>query len=141
MIVPFTVVIPEAEQDKALHRKIIDKELAGIFLWVLNGLKRLLSNKDFTECQVAAAALKQYQTESDSVQMFLDEKGYQQSHSESKLLKELYSEYKSFCYEDGYRACSNRTFADRLRNKQFTIYKNEDRYVYIKNSNSNDAPY
>ena len=140
LIVPFSVIIPEAEQDKALHRKIIDNELAGIFLWVLSGLKRLLSNKNFTECQAAAAALKQYQTESDSVQMFLDEKGYQPSHKETRLLKELYNEYKSFCYEDGYRVCSNRTFAERLRNKQYVHEKkNDGRYVYIRNSN--DAPY
>jgi len=140
LIVPFLVVIPESEQDRELHRKITDSELGGIFRWVLDGLKRLLKNRRFTECQAAAEALKQYQTESDSVQMFLDEKGYQRSHSETKLLKELYGEYKSFCYEDGYRACSNRTFAERLRNKQYCCEKRMDgRHIYIKNSN--DAPW
>ena len=140
IIIPFSVVIPEQEQDKELHRKIIDNELAGIFLWVLDGLKRLLLNKRFTECQAANAALKQYQTESDSVQMFLEEKGYSHSNSGTKLLKELYGEYKSFCCEDGYRSCSNRTFAERLRNKQFYFEKRMDgKIIYIQNSN--DAPY
>jgi len=139
LIVPFSVTIPEAERDKELHRKIIDNELAGIFLWVIDGLKRLLLNKCFTECRAASEALKQYQTESDSVQMFLDEKEYRPSNNVKKLLKEIYGEYRGFCYEDGYRACSNRTFAERLRNKQFTILKSGERYIYIENSNN--APY
>jgi len=140
MIVPFSVVIPDEEQDRELHRKIINNELAGIFLWVLGGLKRLLSNKRFTECRAASEALRQYQTESDSVQMFLDEKGYQRSNSETKSQTDLYSEYKAFCHSDGYRACSNRTFAERLRNKQYYCEKkHEGRVVYIENSN--DKPF
>jgi putative DNA primase/helicase len=74
IIIPFNVQIPEAEQDKELHRKIIDNELAGVFNWILAGLKRLLSNRKFTECIAIETTLKRYRTESDSVQMFLDEK-------------------------------------------------------------------
>lgn len=134
LIVPFLETIPEAEQDKELHRKIIENELAGVFLWVLDGLGRLLSNKKFTDCCTAAETLKQYQIESDSVQMFLNDNEYQPSNSETRLLRELYGEYKIYCYDDGYRACSNRTFADRLRKKQFNIHKSGERYVYIEKS-------
>ena len=140
LIIPFSVKIPECEQDKELHRKITDNELSGIFLWVLDGLKRLLSNKEFTECQAANEALKQYQVESDSVQLFLNEKGYQQSRNATRLLKDVYNEYKSFCHEDGYRSCSNRTFAERLRNKGYELTKTmTGKIVYIKDSD--DVPY
>jgi len=132
IIVPFSVTIPEAEQDKELHRKIIDSELAGVFLWVLDGLKRLLANKKFTECQATADALKQYQAESDSVQMFLSDNNYQPSNNEKRLLKEVYSDYKAYCLDDGYRACSNRTFAERLRNKGYIIRKSGERYVFME---------
>lgn len=135
LIVPFLETIPEAEQDKELHRKIIENELAGVFLWVLEGLERLLSNKKFTDCHAAAETLKQYQVESDSVQMFLSDNEYQPSNDEKRLLRELYSDYKLYCCEDGYRVCSNRTFADRLRKKQFNIHKSGERYVYIEKSN------
>lgn len=135
LIVPFLETIPEAEQDKELHRKIIESELAGVFLWVLDGLARLLSNKKFTDCRIAAETLKQYQVESDSVQMFLSDNEYQPSNDEKCLLKELYSKYKVYCYEDGYRACGNKTFAERLRKKQFNIHKSGERYVYIEKSN------
>jgi putative DNA primase/helicase len=132
IIIPFNVMIPPEEQDRELHRKIIDSELAGVFNWVLDGLKRLLSNKRFTDCTAIDETLKQYRTESDSVQMFIDDTG-------RMPLKELYSQYKAFCYEDGYRACSNRTFSDRLRAKGFEIIKSGGRYVYIEKKN--ECPY
>ena len=139
IIVPFLVTIPENEQDKELHKKIIDNELSGVFNWVLEGLKRLLVNKKFTDCQAATKALEQYQIESDSVQMFLNDKNYKPSNDNKHLLKDIYKEYKDYCDYDGYHTCSNRTFADRLRKMQYNIFKSGERYVYIEcESNSNN---
>jgi putative DNA primase/helicase len=132
IIIPFNVQIPEAEQDKELHRKIIDSELAGIFNWVLDGLKRLLSNKKFTDCTAIDETLKQYRTESDSVQMFLDENNYQPSSNERMPLKELYQQYRAFCYEDGYRACGKKTFSERIQRLRYEIIKSSDKYVLIE---------
>jgi putative DNA primase/helicase len=131
IIIPFGVTIPPEEQDRELHLRIIENELAGVFNWVLEGLKRLLSNKKFTDCTAIDETLKQYRTESDSVQMFIDEHSYRPSNNERMPLKELYQQYRTFCGEDGYRACSNRTFSDRLRAKGFEIVKSGDRYVYV----------
>ena len=44
LIVPFRVTIPEADQDKTLANKIIKNELAGVFNWIIDGLKRLTQN-------------------------------------------------------------------------------------------------
>lgn len=132
IIIPFDVTIPQEEQDRELHQKIINNELAGVFNWVMDGLKRLLLNKSFTACNAIEKTIEQYRTESDSVQMFLSDNNYIQSKKDRSLLKVLYQEYKIFCNEDGYRACSNRTFSDRLRAKGFDIIKSGDRYVYIE---------
>lgn len=48
LIIPFDVTIPEEKQDKQLAQKIIKNELSGVFNWVLEGLKRLLLQKQFT---------------------------------------------------------------------------------------------
>jgi putative DNA primase/helicase len=103
----------------------------------LGGLKRLLSNKKFTYSETSNEELRRYKTESDSVQMFLDEKEYQPSSNKTLLLKQLYNEYKSFCCEDGYRTCSNRTFSERLRNKQYYSEKRMDgKHIYIETFNN-----
>ena len=116
LIIPFDVTIPPQEQDKQLHTKIIDKELSGVFNWVLEGLNRLLEQKRFSECEAAQRAVEQYRIESDSIQMFLGENEYIISNTSEIALKEMYSEYRSYCIESGFKVCSIRTFADRLRN-------------------------
>ncbi len=101
LIIPFDVTIPEFEQDKQLHLKIIEAELSGIFNWVLDGLQRLIKQGAFSDCVAARIAVEQYKNESNSVRIFLDEKGYQPSVDDYRLIKELYPEYKLLCSDDG----------------------------------------
>ena len=119
LIIPFDVTIPEHEQDKNLHAKIIEKELSGVFNWVLQGLNRLLEQKKFSDCEAAQQAVKQYKIESDSVQMYLTDFEYTTSATEESKLKDLFSEYRTYCIESGFRACSLKTFSDRLKNLGF----------------------
>jgi putative DNA primase/helicase len=119
LIIPFDVTIPEHEQDKNLHAKIIERELSGVFNWVLQGLKRLLEQKRFSECEAAQKTVEQYKIESDSVQMFLNEHEYKVSAVNEMPLKDLFSEYRNYCNESGFKACSLRTLADRLRNSGY----------------------
>ncbi|HWJ25768.1 MAG TPA: phage/plasmid primase, P4 family, partial [Flavisolibacter sp.] len=67
IILPFEVTIPEEERDPELAKKIIDKELSGIFNWVLQGLERLLNNKGFTSSEAINNTVAQYRKESDTV--------------------------------------------------------------------------
>ncbi|MBL0121024.1 MAG: hypothetical protein IPP89_19170 [Saprospiraceae bacterium] len=115
LIIPFEVTIPEHEQDKTLHAKIIEKELSGVFNWVLTGLNRLLAQKRFSNCEAALKAVEQYKIESDSVKMFLNEHQYMVSTTNDKPLKDLFGEYKIYCNDSGFRSVSVRTLADRLR--------------------------
>ena len=114
LIIPFDVTIPEHEQDKNLHAKIIDNELSGVFNWVLQGLEKLLKQKKFSDCEAARQAVEQYKIESNSVQMFLNENEYKAS-SKYKLIKELYPEYRSFCQEDGMTPFKKSNFIKQLR--------------------------
>jgi putative DNA primase/helicase len=119
LIIPFDVTIPPQEQDKQLHSKIIENELSGVFNWVLEGLTRLLGQKRFSECEAAQRAVEQYRIESDSVQMFLNEHGYRVSATREVPLKDMFSEYRNYCIEGNFRACSIRTLAERLRSSGY----------------------
>ncbi len=119
LIIPFDVTIPPQEQDKNLHSKIIEKELSGVFNWVLHGLNRLLEQKKFSDCEAAQQAVENYKIESDSVRMFLNENDYKVSNTIETPLKELFNEYRTYCIESGFKACSLRTLADRLRNSGY----------------------
>jgi len=116
LIIPFDVTIPVEEQDKSLHSKIIKDELSGIFNWVLRGLDRLLKQRGFSHCEAADKAVEKYQTESDSVKMFLNECLYVPSVSEETTLSGMYDMYRDYCSENGLMRCSKKTFSDRLSN-------------------------
>lgn len=114
IIIPFEVTIPEEEQNKSLHKDIINEELPGVFNWVLDGLKRLLNQKGFSQSPSIDKALEEFRTESDTVKRFLIESGYNPDPENKTLLKDLYQEYKEFALDDGNRLLSKQSFRKRL---------------------------
>lgn len=133
LIVPFDETIPENEQDKELPKKIIAAELSGVFNWVLVGLRRLLINKRFTDCEAITKQLEDFKQQSDSVLMFVKDEGYTKSISESEPLKELFKRYRDYCNDSGYRSCSLKTFGERLKNGGFEMErKNYGNVVFIE---------
>ncbi|WP_421827897.1 DNA primase family protein [Larkinella sp.] len=115
IILPFNVTIAEKDQDKQLADKIIRTELSGVFNWVLEGLRRLLSQGRFTDCEAVRQQIELYKQQSDSVRLFLDEEGFKATPDQHpKPLKDLYSSYRSYCSFDGYRPVNNKNFKNRL---------------------------
>lgn len=114
LIIPFEVTIPEEQQDKQLHSKIIENELSGVFNWVLEGLNRLLEQRHFTKCGAATKAVEEYKISSDSVKQFISENGYKKDAEKIAEIKLLYTDYKNFCIEDGYRPVNKKNFKLRL---------------------------
>ena len=133
LIVPFDVTIPESEQDKDLPTKIISSELSGVFNWVLEGLQRLLAQKRFTECEAVSKALESYKLQSNTVSLFLQEKGYVKSAKDYTPLKQLYVDYRGYCYEGGYNPVNKSNFIARLKNDGIPIEpKNIGNVVFIE---------
>ncbi len=138
LIIPFDVTIPEHEQDKQLHAKIIENELSGVFNWVLDGLNRLLKQKSFTDSGAVKQAVEQYKSQSDSVKMFIDENNYQSSPTDYRLIKELYIEYRNYCIEDGFKPVNKSNFIKRLKGFGVLIERvtGNKLAAYVENNNS-----
>ncbi len=135
LIIGFDVTIPEEKQDKELSNKIIKTELSGVFNWILQGLDRLLEQKRFSKCEAVDNARSDYEKQSDSVRMFIDEFEYKASIKAYTLVKTLYEQYKGFCLEDGYRAVGKQNFIKRLNYYKLFVSKiNEGNVVYISTS-------
>jgi putative DNA primase/helicase len=135
LIVPFDVTIPPSQQDKDLPNKIVASELSGVFNWVLDGLKRLLENKQFTFSQAVEDQVNQYKKQSDSIQLFLEEENYIVDLQTTEPLRTLFAAYRVYCNDNGYYPVSNKTFAERLRQYGFvTKRQNSGTIVHIKKS-------
>jgi putative DNA primase/helicase len=126
LIIPFRVTIPEANQDKTLADKIIKTELAGVFNWIIDGLKRLLKTNKFTESQIVKDTLETYKRESDSVACFIAENSYKPVSNDYTLLKDLYANYRAFCLEDGASPLKKLNFKRRLESNGFQIIQMND---------------
>lgn len=133
MIINFDQTISDEEKDPGLANHIIANELPGVFNWVLDGLKRLLQQGDFTACPAIDDAINEFKRDSDSVNLFIDDGGYIPSDDSYESLKELYMLYKTFCNDFGYTSCSLRSFSERLRNYGFNVHRRAaGRIVYLK---------
>lgn len=130
LIVPFEQTIAAHEQDKELATKIINSELSGVFNWILSGLERLLSQGGFTESKEVNKAVEEFRKESDSVQMFCEELGYQTDDDLLLPTTMIYREYRDYCFECGYKAGSIKTFSQRLKFLGFeSVRKNNGMHV------------
>lgn len=131
LIIGFDVTIPEDKQDKQLANKIIDSELSGVFNWILSGLERVLQQKKFSKCLAVENARKDYEKQSDSVKMFVDEFDYEKS-TDFTPIKDLYFQYKTFCIEDGFRHVNKSNFMKRLRHYKIAVErKNFGNVAYV----------
>lgn len=125
LIIPFRVTIPESEQDKTLANKIIESELSGVFNWILEGLRRLLKNERFSESAIITAEVETYRKESDSAAMFVEEMSYQKvcDRNRATYLKAIYSDYKLFCQDYGFRPLNIQNLCNRLKANGFDCPK------------------
>lgn len=137
----FDKTIPEGQRNPDLAKEIISTELSGIFNWVLEGLQRILKNREFTHSDSAVKALNDIKLDSDSVALFMDEQGYVKDNNEYEISKTLFSDYKDFCKEDNYRAVSNREFLRRLESVLvFRVDRNKTNrqtWIYCKKEDVN----
>ncbi|MHB1107096.1 MAG: DNA primase family protein [Lutibacter sp.] len=132
LIIGFDVTIAEDQQDKQLPNKIIQNELSGVFNWILQGLDRVLEQKNFSKCEAIDNARTNYEKQSDSVLLFISEFNYYKTANDYTLISALYPQYKSFCIEDGYRPLGKSNFMKRLsHHKIFVTGINVGNVAYI----------
>jgi putative DNA primase/helicase len=117
LIIPFRVTIPENKQDKTLANKIIAQELAGVFNWIIDGLKRLLKTEKFTESDILKQTLESYKRESDSVVCFVEE----QPEIVGLSLKTAYADYRAFSIDCGFKPLGRNNFAKRLQTHGYLL--------------------
>lgn len=107
---------PEREDDPYLADKLC-AETEGIFLWCLEGLKRLRENKfRFTESSRARNNREEVRRNADNVQLFLRSEGYIRLKADCAITSaELYAIYCMWCSDNTYKPLSARTLSMTLK--------------------------
>ena len=113
VILRFKYTVPKEKRDPELLEKF-RMEADGIFLFALEGLRRLMGNRYiFSETQVNADELQQYREESDSVLSFVKD-CCELSAEHSVGSTELFHAYKGYCEECGLRPYSQKNFVQQI---------------------------
>jgi putative DNA primase/helicase len=113
-LIPFTVSIPEGEQNKQLP-KDLENELSGVLNWIVRGALMWGIDGLDTPREVRDATAG-YKDDMDRMQQFVSDEcivGTQYTVT----IAELYKEYRQWCEEGGERAEKQRTFGQRLKEK------------------------
>jgi putative DNA primase/helicase len=115
--VPFTVIIPEHEQDKDLPEKMRE-EWPGVLNWAIEGCL-LWQREGLGFPEAVKQATLEYRTEEDVFSLFLDE------HTEEDRFaitgaKEIYGTYTKWCDETGEKPLTQTAFGRLLVEKGFS---------------------
>ena len=111
--------------------RIIENELDGILNWMLEGLQRLLQNKQLTIPVSSIEALDEYKTENNSVLQFVQDK-CDLGANEKILRSKLYENYTQWSLDNGFKhKTSANTFFKTLESEfDITQHKSDgSRYL------------
>ncbi|HOY65123.1 MAG TPA: phage/plasmid primase, P4 family, partial [bacterium] len=116
IFISFPVAIPEERQDKRLKQKL-RTETDGIFLWALEGLRRLRENNGFTKSGASERFMEDFRIESDPLAQFIEE-CLDTSDPNAKTPKNvLFAKYQQWSNDSGYRPLSAAIFYRNLKHK------------------------
>jgi P4 family phage/plasmid primase-like protien len=120
-LVPFTVTIPNEDQEKALPEKLRE-EASGILRWALEGLAAWRRGGLAAPVEVTAAT-SDYRSEQDVLQHFLDERCVPDSGFVTSA-GDLYKGYTSWCVANGETPLCKKDLGMALQERGFR--KNRD---------------
>lgn len=126
IIMRFNHTVPVEKRDPDLVEKFA-AEADGIFLFALEGLKRLMRRQFvFSETEVNRAELQQYREDSDSVLSFIKE-CCELDVNGSVGSSEIFNEYKNYCEECGLKPYSQRSFVQQIATSFPTVTRGVDK--------------
>ena len=106
----------DREDDPFLADKLC-AEIEGIFLWCLEGLRRLIANNyRFTESARTKDNRVEAKQEADNVLLFLRSEGYIRLKADSTITSvDLYAIYTMWCEDNAYKPLAARTVSMTLK--------------------------
>jgi len=121
VLVPWNVTIPSEKRDKKLVDKL-KRELNGIFAWMIHGLA-MYQDDGLAELPIPLViANNEYRKDSDIIGLWLEE-AIDTDDGFSVTSSALYTNYEQWAKSYGFRPMSQKTLADKLREKGFSPAK------------------
>lgn len=126
-LIPFTVTIPESDQDKKLTGRL-KAEASGILNWCLEGCSEWLDYGLGLPDEVRGATAG-YRQEMDVLAHFIDDICTVKQRAKVRV-EELYLAYKEWCSRGGEKELSKNLFGMKLKERGFEKRRGTKGYYY-----------
>lgn len=119
-LVPFSVIIPEQEQDRELAQKL-EAEKNAIFSWMVEGARKLLA-EGLQKPAAVEEALREYRSNMDALHDFLTD--WTECDAKSRVQSSvLYESYVEYCKLNVNECLTNKDFSKKVVDKGFKKIK------------------
>jgi putative DNA primase/helicase len=129
VFIPFEKTIAAEEQDKNLHKKILQNKI-GVLNWILEGISQVLRNKEIFISQQCDNFLENFKKESNIAIRFLEYRNFRPSETETTTFQGLYETFKLFCRDQGEYALSQRSFNSELKKLDYKFSRRTNGFVW-----------
>ena len=110
----------------------LKREMDGIFLWAINGLKQLLREKEFPYSEQVTKIKTAFIVHCSSVEMFFNERIDDSDCTAEETLKDLYKDYIKYCMEYKTPPISNRRFSAEIKNLGHEVIAGKNNVRIVK---------
>ncbi|MBE6068834.1 MAG: DNA primase [Clostridium lundense] len=125
IFIPFNAKFSKRDKDYDpwIKDKLLTNESLEYMLKIaLEGLDRILMNKEFTNCDACDEVWKEYEQVNNPVVAFLDEK-----EIDGQTVEDVYKQYQVWCIEAGLKSLSKNVFSREVKKHGF----NSDEREYV----------
>jgi putative DNA primase/helicase len=126
-LIPFAVVIPEAERDEHLPDRLA-AEVDVVLAWLTAGCQDWQA-QGLDEPDAVIAATQEYRAESDAIGRFLNER-CNQARGLKVQSSVLFEAWSRWCVGEGLESGTNKAFTTALQNRGFDNTKSHGRTVW-----------
>lgn len=134
VFIPFEKTISKEKQDKNLHKKILANK-AGVLNWLLAGIYEVMENEGIFISEKCANFLEKFRKESNLAIRYIEDKELNASNTEVIRFQKLYENFKDYCYEQGEKSLTQKTFNAELRKLGFKSVRRSEGNVWFASSN------
>lgn len=134
LLVECNTTISRDKADPNLSKKICEQEIAGVFNFALEGLKRLVENGDFSDSPTIEESLSKYRTKANITELFIN-KCCEKSNESFTPGKEVLEEYRRFYAEEAFdkrNMLGRSKFYDRLERDFTPLHKQRVTFFGLK---------
>ena len=134
LVIPFNITIPDEQQDRDLHTKILN-DRAGVLNWIIAGAEQVIKSRNIFISAECEAFKQKFIKETDSVAMYeADFLETMKANIYYKSYADAYIEYKNYCQDAGHsRPLGRNNFVNRMESLGFNRTKRETSMFLEKN--------